>query len=583
MSRWIGVFLFLLMALALISCGGSTGTPGITYTTDWSHRLTAGQITGVSQKVNILDGAGLPVSTLIVQNVTAPVETSTFNLPNGEYFLQVQLYSSANAAGTQTGVLEVPVTVNGSMVQIRSSVGDAIDAISVSPDQASVQVGRGKQFRAAGLNTNGIRTFIAPGSLTWSVLGGIGTVTEDGNFTASAIGTGSVRATHTSSRNGNAIVTGTAPSSTRSKWTVLVYMNGANDLQQYSVLNMNQMERVASNPDVRFVVQWKQYPARFVGGTFNGTRRYLAKSDFSNNINSELIQDMGTTVDMGSTQTLHDFIAWGKANYPADRYCLIVWNHGNGWRRSLSNIDLTRAVSYDDEKGTSIQIWDLNQALGSEHFDIMSWDASLMQMMEVGYEIKDNCDFIAGSEESPPGEGLPYDLVFAPFRDNPDQTTKALSKSFVDGFITGYAGSTQKITQSILDTSKLPALATAISSLGTELKNNLPAANLAIQTARNTSKSYSPSSTRVYRDLNDLCLKLEANTTIPSILTATSAVKTAISGAVVWEGHNTLSANSYGISIDFSAGSSFASSASDYQLMKLAQTTQWDEFLTVAP
>ncbi len=582
MSRGIGLLL-LFVCVLLCSCSSGGGPSGVTYFTNWTNRLTAGQITGLSQKVNILDSAGLPVTTVILQNVAAPIESTAIDLPNGQYLLQVQLFSSANAAGTMTGILEVPITISGNRVAVHSAVGDAVDAITVDPDQANVQVGRGKQFRAYGLNTSLIKTFIAPSSLTWSVLGGIGTVTSDGNFLASAIGTGTVRAVYTNGRIGSAVVTGTPPQATHGKWTILVFMNGANDLQQFSVLNMNQMERVASNPDVRFVVQWKQFPAQFTGGTFNGTRRYLASSDFSNNINSTLLQDMGTSIDMGSTQTLHDFITWGKANFPADHYCLIVWNHGNGWRRSLSNVDLSRAVSYDDEMGTSIQIWDLNQALGSEHFDMISWDASLMQMMEVGYEIKDNADFIIGSEESPPAEGLPYDLVFAPFRDTPNDTPKNLSKSFVDGMLAVTAYNSKKITQSVIDTSKLPALESAISTLGVELKNNSVALTGDILAARSASQAYSPTSSRVYRDLKDLCVHIEANTVIPSVLNATAGVKTAIGNAIVWEGHNANSPGSNGISIDFSSGSTFASSAADYQLMKFAIASQWDEFLVIAP
>ena len=520
-----------------------------------------------------------------MQNVSAPIETTKIDLPTGKYLIQIQLFSAANGGGVETGELEVPVTISGNRVSIQSSVGDTVDSIGVSPDQVSVQVGRGQQFRAFGLNTSGVKTFIAPNSLVWSVLGGIGTVTTDGNFTCGAIGNGSVRAQYTNGRSGSATVNGTPPVATHSKWTILVFMNAANDLQQYSVLNMNQIERVASNPDVRFVVQWKQFPAQFTGGTFDGTRRYLASSDFSNNINSTLLQDMGTSVDMGSPQTLHDFITWGKANFPADHYCLIVWNHGNGWRRGLSNPDLSRAVSYDDEMGTSIQIWDLNQALGSEHFDMISWDASLMQMLEVAYEIKDNCDFIIGSEESPPAEGLPYDLVFAPFRDNPNNTPRALSKSFVDGMLAVSAYNTKKITQSVLDTSKLPALANAVSTLGTQLLNNSLALTSDIQLTRTNAQAYSPTSTRVYRDLKDVCLNIEANTAISSVLMATAGVKTAVDNAIVWEGHNSNSPKSTGISIDFSPASTFNSQGSnlDYTLMKLAIATQWDEFLTQAP
>ncbi|MBI1334576.1 MAG: Ig-like domain-containing protein [Armatimonadetes bacterium] len=585
MSRRLPVlFAFLCLLMTLLSCGGSGGgIRGLVYTTNWTNYQALGQIDGASQKVNIYDSAGLPVTTVIIQNVTAPIESTSIELANGNYLLESQLFSGANAGGTQTGELVVPFTISGGQVEIKSAVGNSVDSIAVSPSQASVEVGRGQQFRAYGQDPNGVKTFITPDSITWSVLGGIGSITTDGNYTANAEATGSVRATYTNGRLGSAIVTNTAPNVTHGKWTILVYMNAANDLQQYSVLNMNQIEKVASNPDVRFVVQWKQYPAQFTGGTFNGTRRYLAASDFSNNINSTLLQDMGTTVDMGSAQTLHDFITWGKANFPADHYCLIIWNHGNGWRRSLGNLDLTRAVSYDDEMGTSIQIWELSQALGSEHFDIISWDASLMQMAEIAYEIKDNTDYVVGSEESPPAEGLPYDLVFAPFRDTPDESARNLSKSFVDGMLAVSSYASKKITQSVIDTSQLPALASAVSSLGIELTNNASSLTTAIQTTRSTAQSYSPTSARVYRDLKDVCLNLEANTTIPSVLTATANVKTALANAVVWEGHNSNSPNSAGISIDFSAGSTFASSASDYQLMKFAQATQWDEYLSIAP
>lgn len=579
--------LFVLLLTVLFACGGGGGGPqGILYQTNWTNRLSGLGVTGLSQKVSILDSAGLPVSTFILQDVASGVEETTFNLPGAKYLVRVALYTGANASGTQTGVFEFPVEYSaGGGVSVQTQVGYDIDNIEVLPASASVAVGRGKQFYAHGETNTGLNTFLAPNSLAWSALGGIGSINADGNFTCNAIGNGSVRATYTpNGRIGSAAVTGTPPAlTTHSKWTVLVYMNGANDLQAFSVLNMNQMERVASNPDVRFVTQWKQYPAAFSGGTFDGTRRYLAKSDFSNQINSELIQDMGTEVDMGSTQTLREFITWGKANYPADRYCLIVWNHGNGWRRSRPTVDITRAVSYDDEKGTSIQIWDLNQALGSEQFDIIAWDASLMQMLEVAYEVKDNCKFVVGSEESPPGEGYPYDLVFENFRANPDDTTRNLTKGFVDGMLAVPSYASKKITESVWDTSKLGALATSVSGLGAQLNANRVAMTSLIQSSRSGAQSYSPTSTRVYRDLLHLTNLIEAGATIPGVIAALDDVQAKHAAALVWEGHNSNSANSRGISIDFSPGASFAPTATDYQKMKFAIDTQWDEFLLVAP
>lgn len=586
MLKTLRILAAIFFAIVILSCGGSgPGTsPGFTYTAVWRDRLTPGQITGLSQRISILDSTNTAVATIVFQNNTADQESFTFNVPDGNYTLLAELFSLTSASGTRTGVFQIPITISGGRANpIATYVANAVNGITVLPSSATVQVGRGKTFFAYGTNDAGNPTFIDPSQLSWSVLGAVGNITSDGFFSATTSGTGSVRALYApTSRSGSAAVTTTPIDATRSKWTVLVYMNAANDLQTFSNLNMNQMERVASNPQVRFVVQWKQFPAAFSGGLFNGTRRYLVKQDSTNNINSELLQDMGTTVDMGSTTTLREFIQWGKANFPADRYCLIVWNHGNGWKRSRS-FDVSRAVSYDDERGTSIQIWDLNQALGSEKFDIIAWDASLMQMAEVAYEVKDNSKFVVGSEESPPGEGYPYDTVFGPLRDNPDQTTRQFTKSFVDGMLGVPAYATRKITQSVLDTAQLQNYANAMSGLGTALKNAQPGVNSAITTARNTSQGYSVLANRIYLDVIDVCDKLQANTTDTNVLNAIAAVRTAHNNAVVWEGHNSNSPRSNGVSIDFSSGTVIAGSLTDYQRLKFAINTQWDEFLMGAP
>jgi len=109
----------------------------------------------------------------------------------------------------------------------------------------------------------------------------------------------------------------------------MVFLNAANDLDDYSELNINQMEQIQTNPNVRVVVQWKR-AARFAPpGSWTGTRRYLIQYDTdAQRINSRLLEDLGEGVDMGSADTLREFVRWARANYPADRYALVIWNHG---------------------------------------------------------------------------------------------------------------------------------------------------------------------------------------------------------------------------------------------------------------
>jgi hypothetical protein len=472
---------FAVLVCLLAGCGGGGGGGGgsakFTAIADYTNFGTG--LSGASTKWEFFNSSGvlleIPELTFpsnVIDRTASIPETRVFNnIPKGTYHLRVSLYQGVQATGNLVGVVDEEIQFNGKLTY-RVAIGTDPTSVRVTPPTATVVAGKTRQFFATARNSANVPTFVAPGSIDWSVLGGVLSVDEDGIVTGEAVGSGSVIGKHVpSGLQGGATVTVTSGSATNGKWTIMVFINAANDLYPFSDLNVNQMEEVAGNPDVRFVVQWKQSDGFWVNPndppTFTGTRRYLVKPDTTGNIASELVQDLGAGVDMGSPATMLEFLNWAKTNYPADRYAFVVWNHGNGWRRSPDS-QPTRAVSYDDEFGTSIQTWQLAQALGSNQFDILSWDASLMQMIEVAYEVQDHADYVVGSEESPPGAGLPYDLVFGPFRDNPDATTLALSKNFVDGMLAAY-GNSGKITQSVLDATQLPALANALSQLGTAM------------------------------------------------------------------------------------------------------------------
>jgi hypothetical protein len=373
------------------------------------------------------------------------------------------------------------------------------------------------------------------------------------------------------------------PDGVKGKWTVLVYMNAANDLYRYSPINMNQIEQVAGNPAVRFVVQWKQSQGQFPDSTFNGTRRYLAYPDDANDsLRSHLLANMGNGVDMGAWQTLQDFVVWGKQHYPADHYVLVIWNHGNGWLRKPVSIDNGRAVSYDDETGHAIQIWDLSSALAGQGISTVAFDASLMQMAEVAYELKQATPLVAGSEESPPGEGYPYQNVFRGYQDHPDLTPAALSKGFVDGMLSNPDYSTRKITESVIDTSKLGNVAFGASVLAQQLIQH-PELSAQIDAARSSAQGYSVTASRHYYDLIGFCQSLQGRTALQDVQQACAALSAGTQSAIVWEGHNANSAGSHGLAIDLSRAGEFAPVATDYSQMRWAKNTGWDEWLSVAP
>lgn len=103
-----------------------------------------------------------------------------------------------------------------------------------------------------------------------------------------------------------------------------------------------------------------------------------------------LLQQMGE-VNMGNYQTLRDFIKYSKENFPASRYLLSLYNHGNGWEGSCwdgSNND--DFLSMDEIKTALTE---------TGNVDIVAFTGPcLMSSMECVYELRNNTDIYLGSE-----------------------------------------------------------------------------------------------------------------------------------------------------------------------------------------
>lgn len=116
-------------------------------------------------------------------------------------------------------------------------------------------------------------------------------------------------------------------------WTVLIYMAADNDLgvDGFASRNLHQLEKIGSTNQVAMLVQ----VARFGGGANGSTLRGLINQDPNWKAGDAAyiteLEDIGET-DTGLPETLTDFIRWGVTSHPADRYALIIWGHGTGWR-----------------------------------------------------------------------------------------------------------------------------------------------------------------------------------------------------------------------------------------------------------
>jgi len=581
--RRLTSLLVILVALALLvvvpGCGGGGGLilGSLQFVVQWAGDGPNGETPG-SVRVTLYRGTQQVAQGVIPR--TGPADAGEFgSLAAATYRVTAEAFTSSDGSGVAFAAVDTLQQVTGGLpTMFVSAVGPTPTSVSLAPTTATVRVGETVRLYAVAKDATGSAVYTAPGSFEWSSENEeVAVVDAGGLVRGMSTGTTTITARH-GPTDLSAQAGVTVSGGTRTKYTILVFLNAANDLDTFSDLNVNQMELAASNPQVRIVVQWKRI-GQF-SPPWTGTRRYLIAHDTNSSVvNSQLLEEMGPNVDMGDWRTLRDFVDWGMSSYPADHTVLVMWDHGSGWRTRAAGG--SRGVSFDDGTGNYIKTWELAQALeATPKIDILAWDASLMQMLEVAYEVKDVVNYIVGSEESPPGPGYPYDAIIARLAANHNMTPRDFTKVFVEEMIRAY-GSNSNITQSSLDASKIGALGTAVSALADVLIAKRPFYPIQMQNARQSAESYSyyPE----YKDLSDVCSQLAQKTGDNEIANACAVVQAAVSAAVVAEASGSLHPRSHGVSINYPSAAQFSTQRSAYSLLAFARLTSWDEWLLVAP
>ena len=258
----------------------------------------------------------------------------------------------------------------------------------------------------------------------------------------------------------------------QAEWTIMVFVNGKNNLEKFALRDVNEMEMIGSTDKVNVVVEL----GRMAGfdssdGDWKGVRRYLVKKDNDlNKITSPVVQDLGR-VDMGDYKAAIDFGKWAKANYPAKRYMFIFWNHGAGWIKS-KGLYSAKGISYDDETNNHMDTPQMAKVLKDiGGVTVVGSDACLMQMAEVDYELKNYVPYIVGSEETEPGDGYTYDLLLGPLVKNPTMEGPTLARTAVDGYSNHYDSQSGGYTQSFVYSNALPQFTSLVSAFATEVMN----------------------------------------------------------------------------------------------------------------
>ena len=387
-------------------------------------------------------------------------------------------------------------------------------------------------------------------------------------------------------------------------WTFMVYMGGDNNLEPDGVKDLKEMKKVGSTDDVNVIAQFD----RATGHT--SKRYYLRKGGQAS---TDAVASVGK-VNTGDPKNLMDFIKWGVKAYPARRYILVLWNHGQGWddtdiyaderhrrlrrlasgrirhalfhtpvRRTLKMAigdSEARAILLDDDAKDFLDNLEMKKVLADtkkllkRKLDILGMDACLMSMAEVGCQINGSAAFTVGSEETEPLEGWPYDTILAELAKKPAMTAKDLSTLIVKKYIASY--SRDAVTQSACDLSKAGALVSAVADLAKALKAGLAdsAARQSILMARTQAQTYE---VRDNIDLADFCSLLAKAASGSEIAKrCQDVIQTVQSGYVVTSGYKGAAMkNSRGAAIYFPRDAV----SPLYAGLDFSKKTGWDAFL----
>jgi hypothetical protein len=106
------------------------------------------------------------------------------------------------------------------------------------------------------------------------------------------------------------------------QWTIMVYLAGDNNLEDFGRRDLAGMKAIGSTGDVQIIAEFDQMS----DGT---TRRYALTRDRA--LSEDVVAELPDT-NTGDPATLLGFVRWGLAAYPAEHTALILWNHGTGWK-----------------------------------------------------------------------------------------------------------------------------------------------------------------------------------------------------------------------------------------------------------
>lgn len=287
-------------------------------------------------------------------------------------------------------------------------------------------------------------------------------------------------------------------------WSIYLYLCGSNLETKMGAAGKNLDEILAADiPDnVNVVIQT------------GGAEKWRSHDIPNDSLNRWLVKDGGLSLleslpqaGMGDQQTFSDFLAYGVENYPAEKMCAIVWDHGSGSIGGVANDEnygfdaLTLAEMDSALKTVSEQMTD--------RFELFGFDACLMANYETASMLSPYARYLLASEEIEPSGGWDYGALLNAIAADKSISGGELGKAVCNGYYAKCEASGKEATAtlSVLDLGKLEGVQKAFDAMAGKMKENAVEAKgiqIIAQSAKNSQKYGGTSGEEGYSNMIDL-------------------------------------------------------------------------------
>ena len=322
--------------------------------------------------------------------------------------------------------------------------------------------------------------------------------------------------------------------------TIMVFMCGS-DLESQAAMGVYDLQEMANAKiadNVNLIVYTggcTKWHTDFISTRVNQIYQVVGNGQIG------CLSDNAGTGSMVDPETLTSFIEFCADNFEANRYELILWDHGGG---SVSG------YGYDEKypKRGSMSLAQLDSALTNAgvEFDFIGFDACLMATTETAFMLSEHADYMIASEESEPGIGWYYTNWLSKLSNDTSMPTLQIGKNIADDFVSMCSSKTpnQPATLSVIDLAEIEGIVPdALTAFSKSTNDLIQSDYRTVASARKGTREFAQSTYIDMVDLVDLASKIntpEANQLCQALMKA-----------VKYNNTSRGFSNAYGLSIYF--------------------------------